>query len=42
MKKKLFVLIAVALGGFLVWRRVQQDRMEQDLWREATSSIGDS
>ncbi|MEU6034224.1 MULTISPECIES: DLW-39 family protein [Actinomadura] len=36
--KKLLVLAVVALGGFVVWRRLQQDRAELDLWTEATSS----
>lgn len=36
--KKLLVLVLVALGGFLVWRRLQQDRAELDLWDEATSA----
>ncbi|MEU8798199.1 MULTISPECIES: DLW-39 family protein [Thermomonosporaceae] len=36
--KKLLILAVVALGGFAVWRRLQQDRAELDLWNEATSS----
>ncbi|MEV5573574.1 DLW-39 family protein [Spirillospora sp. NPDC052269] len=36
--KKLLVLAVVALGGFVVWRRLQQDRAELDLWTEATSN----
>lgn len=36
--KKLIVLALVALGGFAVWRRLQQDKAEIDLWTEATSS----
>ncbi|GLZ08769.1 hypothetical protein Acsp03_62350 [Actinomadura sp. NBRC 104412] len=36
--KKLLVLAVVALGGFVVWRRLQQDRAELDLWTEATST----
>jgi hypothetical protein len=35
--KKLLVLVVIALGGFAVWRRLQQDRTELDLWTEATS-----
>lgn len=38
--KKLIVLALVALGGFAVWRRLQQDRAELDLWTEATSTEG--
>ncbi len=36
--KKLIVLALVALGGFAVWRRLQQDKAELDLWTEATSA----
>jgi len=36
--KKLLVLALVAVGGFAVWRRLQQDRAELDLWTEATST----
>jgi hypothetical protein len=36
--KKILVLVLVALGGFAIWRRLQQDRAELDLWTEATSS----
>jgi hypothetical protein len=35
--KKLLVLVVIALGGLAVWRRLQQDRAELDLWTEATS-----
>ncbi|HEX6473020.1 MAG TPA: DLW-39 family protein [Streptosporangiaceae bacterium] len=38
--KKLIILALVALGAFAVYRRLQQDRAELDLWTEATS--GDS
>jgi hypothetical protein len=36
--KKLLILALVAIGGFAIWRRLQQDRAELDLWTEATSS----
>ena len=36
--KKLVVLALIALGGLLVWRKVQADRAELDLWTEATGS----
>lgn len=35
--KKLLVLVVVALGGLAIWRLVQQERADQDLWTEATS-----
>ena len=36
--KKLLILSVVALGGFVVWRKVQAQRADLDLWSEATSS----
>lgn len=36
--KKLLVLAILGLGGFAIWKRLQQDRAELDLWTEATSS----
>ena len=36
--KKLLILIVVVLSGFAVWRKVQAQRADLDLWSEATSS----
>ncbi len=36
--KKLILIAAVALGLVLVWRKVQADRAELDLWTEATTA----
>jgi len=36
--KKLLLLALVGLGIFAVWRKVQADRAELDLWTEATTS----
>ena len=36
--KKLLLLALVVLGAFAVWRKVQADRAELDLWTEATTS----
>jgi hypothetical protein len=36
--KKLLLLVVVALGVFAVWRKVQADRAELDLWTEATTN----
>ncbi len=36
--KKLLILVLVLLGGFAVWRRVQAQRADLDLWSEATAS----
>ena len=35
--KKLFILVLVALCGFAVWRRIQAQRADLDLWSEATT-----
>ena len=35
--KKLLLLAVVGLGVFAVWRKVQADRAELDLWTEATT-----
>lgn len=35
--KKLILLALIALGGLAVWRKVQSDRAELDLWTEATT-----
>ncbi|MFC5907519.1 DLW-39 family protein [Streptacidiphilus monticola] len=37
--KKLLLVALAALGGYFVWRQVQADRAEQDLWTEATDPI---
>jgi hypothetical protein len=36
--KKLLLLALAGLGIFAVWRKVQSDRAELDLWTEATTS----
>jgi len=36
--KKLIVLAVLALGLVAVWRKVQADRAELDLWTEATTA----
>jgi hypothetical protein len=35
--KKLLVLVLLGVGIFAVWRKVQADRAEIDLWTEATT-----
>ncbi|NGN63911.1 hypothetical protein G5C51_08335 [Streptomyces sp. A7024] len=37
--KKLLLIALAAVGGLLVYRQVQADRAEQDLWTEATDSV---
>jgi len=36
--KKLLILALLVLGGFAIWRKVQAQRADLDLWSEATSS----
>lgn len=36
--KKLLVVAVVALSAFAVWRKVQADRAELNLWTEATTA----
>jgi hypothetical protein len=36
--KKLILLAVVVLGVLAVWRKVQADRAELDLWTEATTA----
>jgi MYXO-CTERM domain-containing protein len=35
--KKLFILALLVLGALAVWRRVQAQRADLDLWSEATA-----
>ena len=39
--KKLIVLAVIGLGAFAIWRKVQSDRAELDLWTEATTADED-
>lgn len=36
--KKLFVLALLVIGGLAVWRKVQSQRADLDLWSEATTA----
>jgi hypothetical protein len=36
--KKLLVVVLLGLSAFAVWRKVQSDRAELDLWTEATTA----
>ena len=38
MKKLLVVVALLALSAFAVWRKVQADRAELNLWTEATTA----
>ena len=39
--KKLLVVVLLGLAAFAVWRKVQSDRAELDLWTEATAADED-
>jgi hypothetical protein len=36
--KKLLLVIVLGLSAFAVWRKVQADRAELNLWTEATTA----
>jgi hypothetical protein len=36
--KKLLVIVVLGLSAFALWRKVQADRAELDLWTEATTA----
>lgn len=38
MVKKLLLLVLLGLGAFAIWRKVQADRAELNLWTEATTA----
>ena len=37
--KKLIAALLTGAGVFAVWRRMQADQAEQDLWAEATDTV---
>jgi len=37
--KKLLLLLGVATAGYVVWRRIDEDRDERDLWSEVTDTF---
>jgi hypothetical protein len=37
--KKVLLLMIAAVGGFLMWRRVSEDRADRDLWAEITDTV---
>lgn len=37
--KKLLLVALVAVGGLLVYRQVQADKAEHDLWIDATDPV---
>jgi hypothetical protein len=37
--KKLLLLVAAGAGAFAVWRKIEADKAEQDLWAEATDDV---
>jgi hypothetical protein len=39
--KKVLLVVVLMLGAFAIWRKVQSDRAELDLWTEATTADED-
>ena len=37
--KKLLLLAIVCAGAFAIWRKMESDKAEQDLWAQATDSV---
>ena len=37
--KKLLLVAAAGVGAFAVWRKVEADKAEQNLWAEATDAV---
>jgi hypothetical protein len=37
--KKLLLIALAAVAGLFVYRQIQADRAEQDLWTDATDSV---
>lgn len=37
--KKLLLVALVAVGGVLVYRQIQTDKADQDLWMDATDAV---
>jgi hypothetical protein len=37
--KKMLLLLVLAAGGYLAYRKVQAAQAEEDLWIEATSGV---
>ena len=37
--KKLLLLALVSVGAFAIWRKMEADKAEQDLWAQATDSV---
>jgi hypothetical protein len=36
--KKMLLVIVLGISAFAVWRKIQADRAELDLWTEATTA----
>ena len=39
MKRLVVTALASAGAGFAIWRKLQADKAEQDLWAEATDPV---
>ena len=40
--KKLLLLAIAGAGAFAIWRKMESDKAEQDLWAQATDSVSRS
>lgn len=37
--KKFLVFAVIAAAGYVVWRKIEEDRLERDLWAEVTDGF---
>ncbi|WP_235019866.1 DLW-39 family protein [Ruania rhizosphaerae] len=37
--KKALVLVVVAVGGFLAWRKLAEEQANRDVWSEVTDPL---
>jgi hypothetical protein len=37
--KKLVLLVLAGVGAFAIWRKMEADKAEQELWAQATDTI---
>ena len=37
--KKLLLLVLAGVGAFAIYRKMESDKAEQDLWAQATDSV---
>jgi hypothetical protein len=37
--KKILTAVAAAVAGFAIWRKLEADKAEQELWAEVTDPV---